>query len=162
MYARMMIFGGRRRDADAGEDWIFTQVMAEIVETVRTIPVDVSALIVNLTKLHVDECNRRPLSSYGGRDGQRTIEQIVHMTVPQIPEQIARGANVIPQELPPERIVEQTVKVIEEIDEVVRLIPQERIQQRTVEQRVTVAVLQVVKEMGYNQSVSSTETVMCQ
>ena len=86
MYARMIIFGGRRRDADAGEDCLFTQVMAEIVETVRTIPVDVTVLIVNLTKSHVDECNRRPLSSYGGRDGQRTIEEIVHVTVPQILE----------------------------------------------------------------------------
>ena len=43
--------------------------------------------------------------------------------------------------------MEQTVKVTEEIDEVVRLIPQERIQQRTVEQIVVVPVLQVVKEM---------------
>ena len=77
MYARMIIFGGSRRDADAGEDWIFTQVMAMIFEIVRTIPVDVTVLIVNLTKLHVDECNRGPLSSYGGRDEQRTIEQIV-------------------------------------------------------------------------------------
>ena len=58
--------------------------------------------------------------------------------------------------------MEQTVKVIGEIDEVVRLIPQERIQQRTVEQKVIVAVPQVVKEMGKNQSVSSTETLMRQ
>ena len=58
--------------------------------------------------------------------------------------------------------MEQTVKVIEEIDEVVRLITQERIQQRTVEQRVIVAVPQVVKEMENNQSVSSTEMLMCQ
>ena len=158
MYARIIIFGGKRRDADAGEDWIFPQVMEKIVEIVRTIPVDVSVLdleeIVKLTKFQFDECNRRPLRSYGGRDGQRTIEQIVHVAVPQIPEQTARGAKVIPQELPPERIVEQTVKVMEEIDEVVRLIPQERIQQHTAEQRVIVPVLQVVKEN--NQSVSST------
>ena len=40
MDARMIIFDGRRRDADAGEDWIFTQVMAKIVEAVRTIPAD--------------------------------------------------------------------------------------------------------------------------
>ena len=31
----------RRRDADAGEDWILPHVMAEIVEVVRTFPVDV-------------------------------------------------------------------------------------------------------------------------
>ena len=31
----------RRRDADAGDDWIRPQVMAEIVEAVRMIPVDV-------------------------------------------------------------------------------------------------------------------------
>ena len=41
MYARMILFGGRR-DADAGEDWMSTQVMAKIVEIVRTILVDVS------------------------------------------------------------------------------------------------------------------------
>ena len=43
----------------------------------------------------VDEYNRRPLSSYGGRDEQRTIEQIVHVTVRQIPEHTARGVKVI-------------------------------------------------------------------
>ena len=42
MYARMIIFGGTRRDADVGEDLIFAQVMAKIVEIVRTIPVDAS------------------------------------------------------------------------------------------------------------------------
>ena len=78
--------------------------MAEIVEAVRTIPVDVSVHRFGrnrqLTKFPVDECNRRPLSSYGGRDEQRTIKQIVHVTVPQIPEQNARGVKVIPQKLP--------------------------------------------------------------
>ena len=65
------------------------------------------------------------------RDEQRTIEQIVHATVPQIPEETARGVKVIPQELSPERIVEQIViiyvpQVVEEIAErtVVQIIPQ--------------------------------------
>ena len=64
-------------------------------------------------------------------------------------------------------ITEEVPQVIEKIVEVVRLIPQERIQQRTVEQMVVVPVLQVVKEMVevdqiIPQSVSSTETLMCQ
>ena len=39
-------------------------------------------------------------------------EQIVHVTVPQIPEQTASVVKVISQELCPERIVEQTVKAL--------------------------------------------------
>ena len=63
--------------------------------------------------------------------------------------------------------MEDVPQVIEEIDEVARLIPHERIQWRTVEQIVVVTVLHVVKEMVevdqiILQSVSSTETLMCQ
>ena len=56
--------------------------------------------IVKLTKFQFDDYNRRPLRSYGGRDEQRTIEQILHVTLPEIPEQTARGVKVIHQELP--------------------------------------------------------------
>ena len=103
--------------------------------------------IVNLTKLQVDECNRRSLSRYGRRDEQRTIEQIVHVTVSPSDGADCEGWQSDPSRTVPERIVEQTVKAIEEIDEIVRLFPEERIQQRTVEQIVVVTVLQVVKEM---------------
>ena len=99
MFARIAIFGGRRRDADAGEDRIFPQVMAKIVEIVRTIPVDVSV-----------PRNRRPLRSYGGRDTQRTIEQSVHVTVLEIPEQTARVVKFIPQELDTAIQMQKTVK----------------------------------------------------
>ena len=58
------------------------------------------------------------------------LNKIVHVTVPQIPEQTARGVKVIPQALSPERIVEQIViiyvpQVVEEIVEetVVQIIP---------------------------------------
>ena len=74
---------------------------------------------------------------------QRTAEQIVHVPVPQIQEQLEERVQVIPRELFPERIEEQIVdipvpSIVEEIAEVVQFIPQERFQQRTLEQIVGV------------------------
>ena len=82
---------------------------------------------------------------------QRTAEQIVHVPVPQIQEQLEVRVQVIPRELFPERIEEQIVdipvpSIVEEIAEVVQFIPQERLQQRTLEQIVGVPVPQVVEE----------------
>ena len=100
-------------------------VIEEITEVVHDSSRRVSAQIWNeiVNGGEVDECNGGPLSNYEGARSTAHRSEIVHVTVPQIPGQIARGVKVNPQEMLPERIVEQTVKVIEEIDEVVRLIP---------------------------------------
>ena len=59
---------------------------------------------------------------------QHTVEQIVHVPVPQIQEQIVGSVQVIPRELFPERMEEQIVDIlvppiVEEMAEVVRIIP---------------------------------------
>ena len=69
---------------------------------------------------------------------QHTVEQIVHVPIPQIQEQIEESVQVIPRELLSERIEEQIVDnrvppIVEEIAEVVHTILQERFQQTTVE-----------------------------
>ena len=62
---------------------------------------------------------------------QRTVEQIVHVPVPQIQEQIVDSVQVIPRELFPERIEVQIVDIpvppiVKKIAEMVQIIPQER------------------------------------
>ena len=82
---------------------------------------------------------------------QHTVGQIVHVTIPQIQEQIVESVQVIPRELFPEQIEEQILDIpvppiVEEIAAVVQIIPQERLQQSTAEQNVVVLVPQVVEE----------------
>ena len=82
---------------------------------------------------------------------QHTGEQIVHVPVPQIQEQIVESVQVIPRELFPGRIEEQIVympapPIVQEIAEVVQNFPQERFQQSTVEQSVVVPVPQVLEK----------------
>ena len=82
---------------------------------------------------------------------QLTVEQIVHVPIPQIQEQIVESVQVIPRELFPERIEEQIVDIpvpptVKDIEELVQIITQERSQQRTVNQLVGAPKAQVVEE----------------
>ena len=63
------VVASRRRDADAGEDLIFPQVMVEIVEAVRTILADVLVPQIwknSSTEVRLTSATDRLLSSYEG------------------------------------------------------------------------------------------------
>ena len=82
---------------------------------------------------------------------QCTAEQIAHVPVPQIQEQVVENVQVIPPQLFPERIEEQIVdilvpSIVEDMAEVAQIVAQERFQQSAVDQIVVVPVPQVVEE----------------